>query len=115
MVLIEGVGRQLDPSVNIWTLARPLIERWMQDNRGPEARLRQRLETLAETLDRLPRLIEDAGTLIATWADEGVVLHIESLAAQAQHRWRAVLWLIVPLWLSTAALIAIAVVLLLGR
>ena len=115
MVLIEGVGRQLDPSVNIWTLARPLIERWMQDNRGPEARLRQRLETLAETLDRLPRLIEDAGTLIATWAEEGVVLHIESLAAQAQHRWRAVLWLIVPLWLSTAALIAIAVVLLLGR
>jgi ubiquinone biosynthesis protein len=26
MVLIEGVGRQLDPDVNIWALARPLIE-----------------------------------------------------------------------------------------
>ncbi len=115
MVLIEGVGRQLDPSVNIWALAQPLIEGWMLDNRGPEARLRQRLETLAETIDRLPRLIEDAGNLIATWAREGVVLHMESLAAHAEHRWRAVLWLIMPLWLSTAALIAIAVVLLLGR
>ena len=43
MVQVEGVGRRLDPEVNIWTLARPLIEEWMRDNRGPEARLRQRL------------------------------------------------------------------------
>ena len=26
MVVIEGVGRRLDPEINIWTLARPLIE-----------------------------------------------------------------------------------------
>ncbi|HWB48770.1 MAG TPA: 2-polyprenylphenol 6-hydroxylase [Stellaceae bacterium] len=115
MVLIEGVGRQLDPAVNIWAMARPLIERWMQENRGPEARLRQRLGTLLETVDRLPRLIDDAGKLVATWAGEGVVLHAESLAEHARRRWRAVLWLIVPLWLSTAALIAIAVALLAGR
>ena len=44
MVLVEGVGRQLDPTVNIWAMARPLIEEWMQDNRGPEAQLRQRVE-----------------------------------------------------------------------
>ena len=40
MVVIEGVGRRLDPEVNIWALARPLIEEWMRDNRGPEARVR---------------------------------------------------------------------------
>jgi len=38
MVLVEGVGRRLDPEVNIWSLARPLVEQWMRDNRGPEAR-----------------------------------------------------------------------------
>ena len=48
MVQVEGMGRRLDPEVNIWTLARPLIEAWMRDNRGPEARLHQRIETLAE-------------------------------------------------------------------
>src|SRR6185312_4674074 len=37
MVVIEGVGRRLDPTINIWVLARPLIEGWMRDNRGPEA------------------------------------------------------------------------------
>jgi ubiquinone biosynthesis protein len=115
MVLIEGVGRQLDPDVNIWALARPPIEAWMQENRGPEARLRQRFENLVETIDRLPRLIEDAGKLVATWANEGVVLHVETLAAQAEHRWRVALWLILPLWLSAAALLAIAVALLLAR
>src|SRR5207253_6520356 len=39
MVLVEGVGRRLDPSVNIWTMARPLVEEWVRENRGPEAQL----------------------------------------------------------------------------
>jgi ubiquinone biosynthesis protein len=115
MVLIEGVGRQLDPDVNIWALARPLIEDWMRENRGPEARLRQRLENLVEVIDGLPDLLRSAGKLVGKWADEGVVLHAESLAAHAERRWREVFWLIVPLWLGAAALVAIAVALLLGR
>jgi ubiquinone biosynthesis protein len=115
MVLIEGVGRQLDPDVNIWALARPLIEQWMADNRGPEARLRQRLEAVVETLDRLPKLVEDVGRLIGKWAEEGVVLHAESLALHAERRWRQVFWAIIPLWLIGAGLIAIAVALFLGR
>jgi ubiquinone biosynthesis protein len=115
MVLIEGVGRQLDRDVNIWVLARPLIESWMQDNRGPEARLRQRIESLIETVDRLPRLIENAATLVGKWAEEGVVLHAESLAFHAARRWREVFWAIVPLWLIGAGLVAIAVALLRGH
>jgi ubiquinone biosynthesis protein len=115
MVLIEGVGRQLDPNVNIWALARPLIEDWMRENRGPEARLRQRLETFVEMIDRLPKLVDDAGKLVATWGNEGVVLHMESLAAHAERRWRELFWAIVPLWLIGLGLIAIAVGLFVGR
>jgi ubiquinone biosynthesis protein len=115
MVLIEGVGRQLDPDVNIWALARPLIETWTRDNRGPEARLRQRIEDFVEVVDGLPELLRDAGKLVGTWSEQGVVLHVESIAAQAEHRWRQVSWLIVPLWLSAGALIAIAVALLFNR
>jgi ubiquinone biosynthesis protein len=115
MVLIEGVGRQLDPTINIWALARPLIEQWMQDNRGPEAQLRQRFETLAEIVDGLPRLLDDLGKLVGKWADEGVVLHAESLAAQAERRWKAVFWLIIPLWLGAGALVAIALSMAFGK
>src|SRR5208282_6333152 len=57
MVLVEGVGRRLDPTVNIWNLARPLIEAWMRDNRGPEARLKERIDAVLEVVDEIPRLL----------------------------------------------------------
>ena len=115
MVLVEGVGRQLDPTVNIWALARPLIEAWMQDNRGPEAQLRRRLGSLVEMVERLPELIAAADDLVRKWGEEGIVMHAETLAAHAARRWREVFWLIIPLWMIGAGLIGIAVALLLGR
>ena len=109
MVLIEGVGRRLDPEVNIWSLARPLVEQWMRDNRGPEARLKQHIDTVLETLDEIPRLLRSLDRLVGDWSREGVILHAESLAVQAAHRARLMPWLVVPLWLAAAALAAIAV------
>ncbi|MGC2412237.1 MAG: 2-polyprenylphenol 6-hydroxylase, partial [Stellaceae bacterium] len=115
MVLVEGVGRRLDPDVNIWSLARPLVEQWIRDNRGPEARLKERIDTLVETLDAVPRLVRNLDRLIGEWSREGVVLHAESLAAQAAHRARLLPWLAVPLWVAAVALAAIAVALMVGR
>ena len=115
MVLVEGVGRRLDPEANIWALARPLIEAWMVENRGPEARLRQGIETLIETAERLPRLIESLENLVTNWSREGVMLHAETLVANAAHRARGVIFALIPVWAAAAALVAIAVVLALGR
>ena len=115
MVLVEGIGRRLDPSVNIWALAQPLVETWVRDNRGPEARLRQRIDAALEAIDGLPRLLHGLDTLVGDWAREGVVLHAESLAAQAAHRARLLPWLAAPLWLGALALVAIALALLFGR
>jgi ubiquinone biosynthesis protein len=53
MVLAEGMGRRLDPTTNIWALARPLIEEWMRANRGPEAQLVDALAVVGRTLRRL--------------------------------------------------------------
>jgi len=108
MVLVEGIGRRLDPTVNIWGLAQPLVEAWVRENRGPEAQLRQRFETALEALDELPRLLKSLDKLVGDWASEGVVLHAESLAAQAAHRARLLPLLAIPLWLAAAALVAIA-------
>jgi ubiquinone biosynthesis protein len=115
MVLVEGVGRRLDPEVNIWSLARPLVEEWMRDNRGPEAQLRQRMDGVVEVLDGLPRLLRNLDKLIGDWAQEGVVLHAESLATNAAHRARLLPLLVIPLWIAAAALVAIAAALLAGR
>jgi ubiquinone biosynthesis protein len=111
MVLVEGVGRRLDPSANIWTLARPLVEAWMRENRGPEAVLRQRIDTFIEAIDEVPRLLRGLDKIVSDWASEGVVLHAESLATQAAHRARLLPLLVIPLWIAALALVALAVAL----
>jgi ubiquinone biosynthesis protein len=115
MVVVEGVGRRLDPSINIWALARPLIEQWMRDNRGPEAQLREGLEILADLAERVPRLVRGLEALITDWSREGVVHHVESLALQAAHRARHLAFVLAPVWIIAVSLAMIAFALLFRR
>jgi ubiquinone biosynthesis protein len=85
-----------------------LVEQWMRDNRGPEARIRQQIDTLVEAVDEVPRLLRGLDKIVGEWAREGVVLHAESLATQAAHRARLLPLLVIPLWLVAAALVVIA-------
>jgi ubiquinone biosynthesis protein len=59
MLMAEGMGTRLNPSVNIWELARPLIEEWMVTHFGPRARLQRASEDLMRGLRRVPRLIDN--------------------------------------------------------
>lgn len=63
MLMAEGLGRNLDDSVNMWVIARPLIEDWMIQNRGPDARLAAGMTQVQATVERLPRLLEQAEAL----------------------------------------------------
>ena len=58
MLMAEGMGTRLNPHVNIWELARPLIEDWMRTHFGPRATIGRAVEDLAQGLRRLPRLID---------------------------------------------------------
>jgi ubiquinone biosynthesis protein len=56
---IEGLGRQLDPDLDLWTTAKPYLERWMDERigwRGLLQALRREAPTWAQTLPQLPRL-----------------------------------------------------------
>jgi len=65
MVMVEGVARDLDPDVNMWSAAQPIVEQWVRQNLGPEAVLRD-LQTTISTLSRLgPRLPKAAERLVA--------------------------------------------------
>lgn len=60
MVVAEGVGRALNPTLNMWQLAQPMVEYWILDNLGPEARIRNVVEEGLGAARRLPQLIERA-------------------------------------------------------
>jgi len=75
MLTAEGVGRILNPKINMWELARPLIEEWMRENRGPEAQILDGTEAAIRTIRRLPMLVRDAERVAAQIADGGLRLH----------------------------------------
>ena len=59
---IEGLGRQLDPDLDLWSTAQPFLERWMVDQMGPKrllANLRDETPHLIKWLPALPRLLAD--------------------------------------------------------
>ena len=62
MVVVEGVARSLDPGVNIWDVAKPVVAGYIKDSIGPRALGRDLLKTarvLARFGPRLPALVED--------------------------------------------------------
>ncbi|WP_456390096.1 2-polyprenylphenol 6-hydroxylase [Profundibacter sp.] len=63
MVVVEGVARSLDPHLNIWEVAHPVVEDYIKTNLGPRAILRDLAKTarvLARFGPELPKLAEAA-------------------------------------------------------
>ena len=57
---IEGLGRELDPDLDLWQTAKPFLERWVGEQvgwRGLVRTLRQEAPYWAATLPQLPRLL----------------------------------------------------------
>ena len=60
---IEGLGRELDPDLDLWSTAKPFLEKWMLEQMGPQRlwrELRAEAPHYAKLLPELPRLIYDA-------------------------------------------------------
>ncbi len=60
---VEGLGRQLDPDLDLWTTAKPFLERWMAEQvgwRGLLDRFKDEAPRYARLLPELPRLLHDA-------------------------------------------------------
>jgi len=60
---VEGLGRQLDPDLDLWATAKPFLERWMNDQigwRGFLGRLKNEAPRYVQLLPELPRLLHQA-------------------------------------------------------
>ncbi len=114
MVVVEGVAREIDPDLDIWAAARPVVETWMMRELGPEARIQEAAETavsLARVAMRAPDVLtkmEAAAGRLSALSQDGLRLHPESARAIAEEearRSRNSLWI---LWAATIALAVLA-------
>ncbi|UWQ99220.1 2-polyprenylphenol 6-hydroxylase [Rhodobacteraceae bacterium S2214] len=63
MVVVEGVARSMNPKMNIWEDARPIVEAYIKDSIGPKAVLQDLMKTavvLSRYGSRLPAMAEAA-------------------------------------------------------
>src|SRR5262249_33552117 len=100
---VEGLGRQLDPDLDLWVTAKPFLERWMQDQlgwRALERRLREEAPFLLSALPQLPRLIYQKPAAPSPAAD----VALKELAATQRTR---------TLWLALVAAVLGGVIVLL--
>lgn len=112
MLVAEGTGRKLAPKANMWLLARPLIETWMQESLSPESQIREKIEDIAQSVLRLPSVL-DKLEKNATMLSKGYLsLHpetIEALSERSSNKNHKVLsWIVLYALIGTLALIAMS-------
>ena len=113
MVVVEGVARTLNPDLNMWTTAEPVVSGWIKRQLGPAGKLEEAAGSLGQLFTGLPGMLEDARRattmLLDMAAAGGLRLDQETTeqlaAAQSRHaRWTR-FWLA----LGAISLAAIAV------
>jgi len=112
MVVAEGVARQLDPQHSIWDAARPVLERWMLEQVGPQARLKDAAEgmtSLGRALSALPEVLRNAEQVAAMLSTNGLRLHPDTAEAIAAAEVRSTAHLRVAVWIGAVALALIAI------
>jgi ubiquinone biosynthesis protein len=118
MVVVEGVGRSLDPTLNIWVVSEPVVKEWMEQQLGAGARIEAAAEgaaTVTRFVGEIPKFLgqaERTADALVAMIEEGLRLDdhtVERLAeAQAERNRMSRL----GIWICAAALVLIALALL---
>ncbi|MGE0563348.1 MAG: 2-polyprenylphenol 6-hydroxylase [Pseudolabrys sp.] len=110
MVVVEGVARSLDPKLDMWTTADPVVREWMTRHLGPAGRLEDAVEGASELgrfVAQVPALLTRAGTLmdqLDTITRNGLLLAPETVAAIGAAEARRDRWKTLALWAIAAGL-----------
>ena len=111
MMVVEGVARSLDPDFDIWEASRPIAERWMLDQVGPEARIRDVTEgvtALGRMAQSLPQFLRNAEVVSAMLADGGLRLHPDTAREIAEAQLSRTRHTRIALWIAAGALAILA-------
>jgi len=98
MMLTEGIGRMLNPNVNMWQVAEPLIEAWAKKHLGVRAKLHEKAQETMSLLASLPLLVQRAEDALARVNNGGFKLHSDTVTSMRKERrsiyksWLFFLW-----------------------
>ena len=104
MVVVEGVARGLDPKLNMWATAEPVVRDWIERNLGPLGKLQEfgvGALDMARFAPRLPALLERGERIITNLeagAIRGFTLSPESLDAIGKAEASRTLWSNLAIW-----------------
>ena len=94
MVIVEGVARGLDPTLNLWAAAEPIAREWVEENLSPLAKLQEAggsVAALGELLVKSPSLLQQADAAargLAHMMQNGVRLDDQTVARLAKEQAR---------------------------
>ncbi len=114
MVVVEGVARSLDPRLDMWKTADPVVREWIERNLGPIGKLEGAVEGASEIgrfIGQVPGLLTRAGTLLDQLDDitrDGLVLAPDTVEAIGRAEARRNRWTTAALWVIAALLAWIA-------
>jgi ubiquinone biosynthesis protein len=106
---VEGLGRQLDPDLDLWKTAMPFLERWMKDQIGFGAlkkAMMKESERWAQTLPQIPRLVHQALAHSANDPTPELLKRIDELQ-QSHRRMRQGLWMVAGLLIALLAVASV--------
>jgi ubiquinone biosynthesis protein len=113
MVVVEGVARSLDPKLDMWTVADPVVREWIERNLGPVGRVEDAAEGAVEVgkfLGAVPSLLQ-RGALLVDQIDamtrNGLVLSPETVEAIGRAEARRNRWTALALWVIAGLLASI--------
>ena len=111
MVVVEGVARTLDPRLDMWATAGPVVRTWVEQNLGPVGKLQdagRAVSTIARFAAHLPDLLlrtEHIIDKLEDAAEEGLDLSEDTMRKIGTAAARGSRWGHIALWLLAALLL----------
>jgi ubiquinone biosynthesis protein len=118
MVVAEGVARSLDPQLDMWKTAEPVVREWIERHLGAVGRLQEASEGAGEVgrfLSGMPMLLSRVGELadqLDAATRNGIVLAPETVAAIGVAEARRNRWIALALWVIAGLLAALVLTIL---
>jgi ubiquinone biosynthesis protein len=115
MVVVEGVARSLDPKLDMWSTAEPVVREWMERNLGPAGKLEGAAQGIGEIgrfLGNIPELLTQGARVLERLdeitRDGLLLLSPQTVAEIKRDERRLTRWTVGALWVIATLLLWLA-------